>query len=509
MSLLCRMANRLWLMSSRPEAERYRNALQAPRKAQEQVLFEILRRNKTSAFGQRHGYKNILGVDDFRSAVSISTYEDFTGWIEQMKNGVDGLLVHEKVNSIVPTGGSTGGTKYIPHPPSLLHAFRRGIAPWIVDLHQQYPSLKNGSAYWAITPSVQINDYADDTAYLGGMIARIVACTLAVPPPVVPKHTGDAFWTTTLRYLLARNDLAFISVWHPSFLCILLDRMEEQWDELIPLLPEPRVCTLRHEDPRNVSAIWPKLRVVSCWGDAHAARACEMLRSRLGGVVIQPKGLIATEAFISLPYANKHPLAIRSHFFEFLDKQGRSHLASELDLHEVYRVVVTTSGGLYRYQLQDDITVDGFVDATPSIRFIGKVDNTCDLVGEKLTEVFVTACLARVFEKRNVCPAFSMMAPDESRLGYILYLEAENAAKDLANDLHQALMDNPQYAYASAMGQLAPVKLFRISADGYTLYAERLVRKGQRLGDIKAVSLRKETGWTHWFKRKSLTMSGS
>jgi hypothetical protein len=417
-----------------------------------------------------------------------------------MKSGARGLIVTDKVPSIVPTGGSSGGAKHIPHTPSLLREFRRGIAPWIVDLHDRHPGLRNGSSYWAITPPMSNGDYADDTDYLGGVLSRIVGWTLAVPSSAVSGATPDRFWMATLQHLLGRDDLAFISVWHPSFLCILLDRMEAHWDELVSDLSPARARSLRNANPAHVAGIWPRLCVVSCWTDGHAKSASEALAARMPGIYIQPKGLLATEAFVSLPYATRHPLAIRSHFLEFFDVCGRSHLAHELSLHESYSVAVTTGGGLYRYHLQDRVVVDDFVEATPSVRFLGKADSTCDLVGEKLTEAFVAQCMAKVFENHDVRPSFSMLAPDPARSGYVLYVEGLHAPESLAGDLHTALHDNPQYAHAAALDQLAPVKLFRIHGDGYTAYSRRLVQAGRRLGDIKAVALSDRPDWDRWFE---------
>ena len=121
---------------------------------------------------------------------------------------------------------------------------------------------------------------------------------------------------------------------------------------------------------------------------------------------IQPKGLMATEAAVSFPLLG-HPgaaLAMRSHFFEFqeLGSAERIRLAHELDLGGRYRVIVTTGGGLYRYQLRDEIEVVGFVGQCPLLRFLGKSDCVSDLVGEKLAEPHVRAVVQRVLADAHV-----------------------------------------------------------------------------------------------------------
>src|SRR5262249_33770857 len=116
--------------------------------------------------------------------------------------------------------------------------------------------------------------------------------------------------------------------------------------ELEDVVPEP-YQTLLHLQQSFAGTLWPRLRVVSCWGDAHGELALTEIQSRLPGIFVQPKGLLATEAVVTIPFAGAWPLALRSHFFEFIDERGRTRLADELEDSGEYEVVVTTSGGLW------------------------------------------------------------------------------------------------------------------------------------------------------------------
>ena len=142
----------------------------------------------------------------------------------------------------------------------------------------------------------------------------------------------------------------------------------------------------------------------------------ELLRSApvgnvFPGVEIQPKGLLATEAFVTIPFAGRHPLAIRSHFFEFLEGD-RPRMAHQVEPGGIYSVVVTTGGGLYRYRLEDRVEVTGFVGRTPSLRVLGKEGHVSDLRGEKLHESFVAGALERAFRRRKI--GFELGSPRHS-----------------------------------------------------------------------------------------------
>ncbi|MEC8943052.1 MAG: GH3 auxin-responsive promoter family protein, partial [Verrucomicrobiota bacterium] len=165
-------------------------------------------------------------------------------------------------------------------------------------------------------------------------------------------------------------------------------------------------------------------------------------------------------------------------------------------------VVVSTSGGLYRYRLGDRIRVDGFVGATPSIRFLGKVDKTSDLCGEKLHEAFVDSTLSDLWRDHSVAPRFAMLAPDEngSRRGYTLFVESDSLPSNLANDLETRLRQNFHYDHCLHLGQLGAVRIFQIQAGAWKSFYAGCQERGQKPGDVKPSSLDVHTGWESRFQ---------
>jgi len=330
---------------------------------------------------------------------------------------------------------------------------------------------------------------------------------MAVPASVTSSKSLNEFQFGTLLHLLLCRDLRLISVWHPSFLTLLLDALPDYWDRLLhaigqgsettPALPR-RARELRALKTFHPEALWPSLRVISCWADAAAVLPFEQLRKRFPNVALQPKGLIATEGFVSLPFQGQYPVAVLSHFFEFIDSRGRVRLVEELREPEEYEVVLTSSGGLWRYRLGDRVRVTGFLERTPCIKFIGRGEDVSDRFGEKLSEGFVSEIFKQVFGTNP--PRFALLAPDEtdSRCCYTLYLEGA-LKKDWPEALEDALRRNPHYAYCRDLGQLSPLRVFLIHKEGYEAYAERLARNGTRLGGIKPRALSQLSGWNDIF----------
>jgi len=164
-----------------------------------------------------------------------------------------------------------------------------------------------------------------------------------------------------------------------------------------------------------------------------------------------------------------------------------------------YEVVVTTSGGLWRYRLGDRVRVTGFIGKTPSLKFLGRGDDVSDFFGEKLSEPFVLEVFRELFCGHP--PSFTLLAPDQDEIGcrYTLYVEGP-MRPHWAQSLDLSLRRNPHYAYCRDLGQLLPVRLFQIARDGFITFADYQAATGTRLGGIKPAVLCKTSGWSRIFR---------
>jgi len=276
-------------------------------------------------------------------------------------------------------------------------------------------------------------------------------------------------------------------------------RGRQTLDQPVRPLPQ-RAKELRAADPLKPATLWPELRLVSCWGDGPAALALADLKQRFPNVRLQSKGLIATEAFVTLPFGSRNPLAVTSHFFEFIDDSGRVHLAGDLREGAEYEVVVTTAGGLWRYRLGDRVRVNSFVRQTPSLAFLARSGNVSDHFGEKLSEAFVAKAMCETLGMNATPPSFALLAPDKDEAGchYTLYVEG-SPRPAWPKALDAALRRNPHYAYCRDLGQLLPIRLFVIPEGGYQKFAEREKANGARLGDVKPALLSQRDDWSKFF----------
>lgn len=485
----------------------FKRACENPQATQERLLRRILAANAQTEFGRRHDFSEIETVEDFRSSVPVRTYEQMEPWIERTAAGIDGILTSDGPIAIEETGGSGGGRKMIPRTAAGLRSFSKGILPWLGDLADRRPAAFGGSLYVAMSPVARQRRWTSagipigplgDAAYLGRDLQAPLIDVLAVPPSV-GELTDIAEWRfLTLLHLLRSADLTFISVFSPTFLIGLVDALPGLAEDLIAAIHDGAADTPRDPARARLVAralarsafaaeeIWPRLDIISAWADGASAVYADRLRGIFTNVDLQPKGLMATEAVVSLPWGEAPGAvpALTSAFLEFIGDDGCSRLCHELEEGDEYGVVITTPDGLYRYDLGDRVRCVDAAGNIPRLAFVGRGSAVSDLVGEKLAEHFVASVLLRIGR-----PAYLIATPSP-RPCYELLVEAssESLADAIAETVDRNLRANPQYAYARALGQLGPVR-GRAVSELVTAFNRVCAEAGMRLGDVKPPTL--------------------
>ncbi len=502
------VANALWLATGIGAARRFHRALGDPGATQATWLQRQVQQHAPSAFGQSHDFAAIRTIGDFQRRVPLCTYDDIAPAVDRIRRGERDELSVGRVTHLAPTSGSSGARKLIPFSASLQTGFNHAVSAWMHDLARQRPALVAGPAYWSVSPLSEVdaagNDsraevpdevsigFADDADYLGQGAAWLVRQALAAPSSLRHVRDGETFWSLTALALLRRRPMRLISIWHPSFLDLLVNAAAREWPLLLDAIasgecpwldalppdaragwrvaPDPRRGReLRHIGTDDWSAWWPRLQVVSCWGEQGAEPGWRALVRRLPHVLVQPKGLLATEGVVTIPLGSAHPLAVTSHFFEFLDAHGDVRLAHQLERGAHYEVILTNGGGLWRYRLGDVVECTGHLQATPTLRFLGRAGRVSDLRGEKLSEPFVAESLRTLWGDADP-PAYAALRAwsDQSRAGYELLVSDEvdvELADAAIQRLESALRANPHYALARRLGQLDEVRAVRVARD--------------------------------------------
>lgn len=482
------------------------------------ILHNIIHTNRNTMFGINHHFSHIDSYEDFTAKVPITDYDYYSDYIKSICSGSSNMLTAERVKLMEPTSGSVSGTKLIPYTSSLQCDFKKGIYPWLYDLYANNRALLRGNAYWSLSPasdaayncSIPVG-FMNDSQYLG-IIGRLIERSMSVPSSAASVKDIEQWKLITCAYLLSDRHLRFISVWNPQFLTVLLEYMHNNRDDLLYLIQNDRrfhVSSERMHALRNICMksnldfcqIWPELKIVSCWTEALSALALPPLQQLMPHVEIQPKGLIATEAFVSFPltgYGNV--LSVMSHFFEFMDNGGQVFRAEQLIEGNEYTVIVTTSGGLYRYNLDDRVKITGYYNKLPVMEFMGRNNTVLDFFGEKLHESFVFNAIRDNVLNQYSTGFIAFIPRPGKTFRYALHIGSIDSIQieKLENAMDKALSANFHYRHARNIGQIGKLKIYQSPSPVYTdKYLSYMNRKGMKIGDVKPVLITKDIKLSH------------
>ncbi|MDO5558468.1 MAG: GH3 auxin-responsive promoter family protein [Oscillospiraceae bacterium] len=503
MSAECSFLNHFCRLMYKPEYLRFMKKADICN-IQNDYLMKLLKKNSATVYGKKYGFAQIHSYEEYSAHVPLTVYEDYEPYIEQMSKGQKNVLTYEDIILFELTSGSSGGKKLIPYTRSLRQEFQRGIMPWLYDIYSKVPGVMSGKSYWSITPVTSKKSYTEcgipvgfeeDAQYFGALVQSVMNRLFAVSSDVKISADMQDFYMKTAKQLIKCGSLSLISVWNPTFLTILCDFIRDNAGKLTDELDRCSAARLEKAVSENrFDILFPDLKIISMWADASAADYAGAVKERFPGIYIQPKGLLATECFVSFPLTGEvgSRLSIYSHFFEFRSlRDGKICTAAQLEKGE-YEIIVTTGGGFYRYCIGDIVEIlEVYKDSPPRMRFLRRQGITSDLFGEKLTEMFVRS----VCTSLGVNSSFCLLAPCED--SYCLYTENRDIT---CENLDRALRESYHYDYCRSLGQLRAAKVRLVSGNPRNDYIRRNVSDGMRLGDIKPAYLSKKSGWDDWFE---------
>lgn len=522
MTAFSRLAWKALAIACQPATRQFRRVLPQARETQQACLLRILRQNGRTRFGEQHRFEHLRDWDDFRSRVPLQSADEYQRLVQRVAAGEANLLNPGMPRFFGLTSGLAGEAKLIAHTPGGLSAFQRATRIWVGDLLAHWPGIARGRAYLSISPPlaacrshaatgipVGLSRPAGHFAAWGSAVFRQISVTS-------PGFDDEACWQQDIsawRYataclLAAAPDLSFVSLANPGFFDVLWQTLNEQTERVLadvrdgfafpghpPVRGSPQRarhlarCLAAGAGPQDC---WPELGLISCWAHAASRFPAGVLARQFPAATLQAKGLWATEAPVTIPLHDfAWPvLAIDCACYEFLDAAGNSRLAHELDEGGEYEVVLTTPGGLYRYQLGDVVRVRGFAGTTPQLELLGRSGLVSDLAGEKLAESFVARCLPE--------DGGSLLLPAVEQRRYLLVVDAARYPAEMAEQqaaaVEQALCRHWLYADRRQLGLLEPVRALRVRAPAAIV--DRLFLAGGMRGDGgKPVALAPSGKW--------------
>jgi hypothetical protein len=250
---------------------------------------------------------------------------------------------------------------------------------------------------------------------------------------------------------------------------------------------------------------WPDLALLANWKGGTVGLYLRDYPNYFGSLPIRDIGLLATEGRMTITLSSEGAggvLDLGSHFFEFIpaeqmdEPEPETLLPAQVEPGKSYGLVVTTSCGLYRYNIGDVVRVDGFWEKAPIVTFLSKGQHTSSLTGEKLTEHQVLQALTLLTKEVGFVPDHVIVSPawgDPPR--YSVTVESDSADKVKWGDALR-LLDahlgelNMEYRSRRESGRLAPLAAVLVPPGSFSRIREEHLKKvGGRREQYKHVYL--------------------
>jgi hypothetical protein len=283
----------------------------------------------------------------------------------------------------------------------------------------------------------------------------------------------------------------------------LARRLEKKDPERVRELEEiiRRTGTLYPKD------YWPSDCILGNWMGGSMGAYLRQYPRYYGATPVRDVGLIASEGRMTIPMSDGTPagtLDISTHFFEFIPEDEIDRPQSTvLSAHELipgrnYYILLTTSYGLYRYNIHDVVRCTGFHNQTPLVEFLSKGSLFSNLTGEKVSEYHVSGAMADVLRQLDLSVSTYSVAPrwHDEQPYYGLFVERNDipdsgVGRSLAQALDRRLCEvNEEYASKRSSQRLGPIRLQVLSPGAWADWdRRRLARSGGALEQYKHPSL--------------------
>lgn len=522
-----------------PNRRSFEAATKDPIKAQEKVLLEYLKRNKNTEYGRAHNFAAIRSIEDYRSSVPLVEYESIRPYVDRMAAGEKNILIRDTPVFYGITSGTTDKPKLIPTTRYSEKKKDEILNLWSYYIARDHPDVLDGKILAIVSPEEE--GHTPDGTLLGAesghsyrQLPATVMLLYSLPYEVFEIPDYEARHYAMLRISMGQ-DITDVATLNPNTI-VLLCRKIARWQDLIIAdiaagtlsekfdIPERiRRIISRHLKPdkrraEELKAIlsakgtllpkdfWPNMKIIECWVGGMMKLYLKELEAYFGPVPIRDMGCVSTEARSSIPVRDNDPggvLAIQTNFYEFIPKddadkeEKRVLLSDQLEKGKEYCIVVTTAGGLYRYNIDDIVRVYGFFNSTPMIEFVQKGRGATSLGGEKLYESHVTDAVNAATGKLGIfvdffCAVtkpmdgprydflveFSGTAPsDKKMITFLQTVEKELYAR------------NREYGFAR-QSQVLKSPVMKVARKGsFESYRSKKILQGAKEGQFKAPQL--------------------
>ncbi len=385
-SKLARM--RLW---------RIENWSNHPEATQREVLQELVTAGQYTEFGRKYNFSKLFTLKEFKKNIPIHEYDDIKPYILRMMSGEENILWNTPVKWFAKSSGTTSDkSKFIPiSEESLQDNHFKASKDVLSNYYKNFPSsdLLTGKGL-VVGGSHQINRVNEDIQF-GDLSAVLMQ--------------NSPFWGQWIR--TPELSVALLDEWEQKIETLAQVTAQENVTSLagVPtwtLLLLKRILEIKGKS--TIKEVWPNLELYINGGVSFVPYK-EQFDKIIGGKINYLEIYNASEGFIAAQVSpdDNGMLLFTEHgiFYEFMpvEEYGKENPVTvglkDVVVGKNYAIVMSTTGGLWRYLIGDTIQ---FTQLNPyNIRISGRLKHYMNAFGEEVIVDNSDKAIATASEKTN------------------------------------------------------------------------------------------------------------
>jgi hypothetical protein len=367
---------------------------------QSRVFQDIIEYFKGTKLGAQYNLDKVHTIEDFNEVVPMTTDVDYQELLEE-------VIESNKKDSIEPgflkyigkTSGSTNKSKYIPYTAKLIKNFKRfstNVVFQFCHINQRYDVFDENILVTPGNPVSEKNSQGITIGYASGimtMLAPKFSRKIVKPSLDVMKlDTLDEKVKAMVKEALELDIRSFSSM--PTFAIPVLEELFRQARE-------------KGMEVETIKDIWPNF-IMYIFSGSSVTPYEEKIKSYIGHDIPILEVYSATESPVAFQYGKKRGelyLDVESAFFQF-QEVGSALDSKRLGVHEVevgkvYRILMTTYGGLMCYRIGDIVEFTSL--NPPLIKILGREKEELNIVGnERMPIPLVHKFVDEVLQKNDL-----------------------------------------------------------------------------------------------------------
>lgn len=380
---------------------------------QRRVLNEILHGAEHTEYGKAHDFARIGSVADYRERVPLAEWDDYEAYSDRMKKGESDITFSGKPQSFNISAGTTSPRlKYIPVSALQSQAFKLVERMRQIRYFMAEPQLMQGILLPLVnTPESETTEAGIPAGNASGMTMQRsgIKDKIAFPLSVFQISDNQERDYQMMLSAISHRNVYVIAGNNAGRMTELVRMAQQRRDDIIHDMTQidpARAEELRGMKDFTPAEYWKDLKLGLFWLSASVGKYAEELRPLLPKTTkLMDVGYGSSEAKFNIPLQPEDTsgvLSTATAFYEFIPEEGGTPLlAHQTEVGKNYELVVTTWGGLYRYNMKDIVRVTGFVGNTPLIEFQYKSIEVLNMVDEKQPANLVCDIIRQYFAEKG------------------------------------------------------------------------------------------------------------